>query len=144
MRRIARPHEKIDLVMVSIKSVFPFVLLAIFAALSFPARAASADSPADVQAGAVLYRDKGCARCHGAALDGTPKGPALAAINTDKEWPPEKMTDHILDGGQKMPPFRESLTDDEITQLVAFLRAKDRPVPPQPANGPAPAPAPKN
>ena len=131
--------------MVSFKSGFPFVLLATFAAVSFPARAASADSPADVQAGAVLYRDKGCARCHGAALDGTPKGPALADISNDKEWPPQKMTDHILDGGQKMPPFRESLTDDEITQLVAFLRAKDRPVP-QPANGstPAPPPAPKN
>jgi len=132
--------------MVSFKSGFPFILLAVFAALSFPVNAASTDSDADVKSGAVLYRDKGCARCHGAALDGTPKGPALAAINTDKEWPAEKMTDHILDGGQKMPPFRESLTDDEITQLVAFLRAKDRPVLPQPANGsdPAATPAPKN
>jgi mono/diheme cytochrome c family protein len=144
MRRAA--HEKIGFVMVSLKSGFPFILLAILTAVSFPACAASSDSDADLQSGAVLYRDKGCARCHGAALDGTPKGPALADINNDKEWPPEKLSDHILDGGQKMPPFRESLTDEEIAQLVAYLRAKNRPVLPQPANGsdPAPAPAPKH
>jgi mono/diheme cytochrome c family protein len=131
--------------MVSFKSGFPFILLAIFTAVSFPVLAASTEADADVQSGAVLYRDKGCGHCHGAALDGTPKGPALADISKDKEWPPEKLTDHILDGGPKMPPFRESLTDDEIAQLVAYLRAKDRPVLPQPANdsAPATAPAPK-
>ena len=132
--------------MVSFKSGLPLILLAIFAAISAPALAASADAAADVQAGAALYRDKGCARCHGAALEGNKKGPSLVDMDKDKEWPPQKMTDQILDGGQKMPPFREALTDDEITQLVAFLRAKDRPVLPQPANGsdPAATPAPKN
>jgi len=34
-----------------------------------------------------------------------------------------------------MPPFGDSLTDEQIAQLVAYLRAKNRPVPP-----PAPAP----
>ena len=45
-----------------------------------------------------------------------------------------------------MPPFRESLSDDEIAQLVAYLRAKNRPVPPPLADGQAApsAPAPKN
>jgi mono/diheme cytochrome c family protein len=40
------------------------------------------------------------------------------------------MTEQILNGGKKMPPYRDSLSDDEIAQLVAYLRAKDRPTPP--------------
>jgi mono/diheme cytochrome c family protein len=107
---------------------------------------ASSDSDADAHAGAVLFRDKGCAHCHGDGGVGTLKAPSLADIRKDKDWPPEKMTDHILNGGQKMPPFRDSLNDDEIAQLVAYLRAKSKPVPPPLANGQAapPAPAPKN
>ena len=90
----------------------------------------AADTPADVKAGAELFRDKGCSNCHGADLHGTKKAPALADIRSDKNWPADKMTDQILNGGQKMPPFRDSLSDDEIAQLVAFLRAKDHPAPP--------------
>ena len=95
------------------------------------------DASADERAGAGLYRDKGCGQCHGANLEGTKKGPALADIRNDPAWPPEKITKQITDGGPKMPPFAESLTDQEVAQLVAYLRAKDRPAPP-------PAPAPTN
>jgi len=91
------------------------------------------DSDADVKAGAVLFRDKGCVQCHGADLKGNKKGPALDDIRTDPAWPPEKITKQITDGGQKMPPFGETLTDPEVAQLVTFLRAKDRPAVP-PAN----------
>jgi mono/diheme cytochrome c family protein len=100
-----------------------FLLVATTAAVAFP----GSDTKADEQAGSILYRDKGCPQCHGAALEGNKKGPALAEIRNDKEWPPERITKQIMDGGQKMPPFGESLTDQEIAQLVAFLRAKDRP-----------------
>ena len=113
--------------------VLPLSLLTATAAHPFP------DSPskADEQAGAVLYRDKGCPQCHGADLNGNKKGPSLAGINTDPAWPADKITKQIKDGGQKMPPFGDSLTDPEIGQLVAFLRAKDRPAPPPPANPPS-------
>ena len=97
----------------------------------------AADPSADIKAGAVLYHDKGCAFCHGPTLEGTKKAPSLAEIRTDKAWPPEKLTDHILNGGPKMPPFRDSLSDEEIAQLVAYLRAGNRPVPP-PADAAAP------
>ena len=89
------------------------------------------------QAGAVLYRDKGCPQCHGADLAGTKKGPPLIDLAKDKQWPPDKLSKQIMDGGEKMPPFREALTDDEIAQLVAYLRAKDRPSPPPAAAPPA-------
>jgi mono/diheme cytochrome c family protein len=108
----------------------------LFAAQTVPALSAS-DATADEKAGALLYRDKGCGQCHGANLEGTKKGPALADIRDDKAWPPEKITKQITDGGAKMPPFAESLTDPEVAQLVAFLRAKDRPAPPPAANPPS-------
>jgi mono/diheme cytochrome c family protein len=38
-----------------------------------------------------------------------------------------------------MPPFSDSLSDKEIAELVAYLRAKHRPIPPPSAN-PTPAP----
>jgi mono/diheme cytochrome c family protein len=103
-------------------------LLSVTAARPFPDSA----SRADEQAGAALYRDKGCVQCHGADLKGNKKGPSLDDIRTDPAWPPEKITKQITDGGPKMPPFGESLTDQEIAQIVAFLRAKDRPAPPAP------------
>ncbi len=82
------------------------------------------------QAGALLFRDN-CARCHGAHLEGTKKAPALAEIHKKKHWTAERITDRILKGeGKKMPPFRESLSDEQIQRLVAYLRAENRPAPP--------------
>jgi len=113
--------------------VLPLALLTATAAHPF----SDSDSKADAQAGAVLYRDKGCPQCHGADLNGNKKGPSLAAINTDPAWPADKITKQIKDGGANMPPFGDSLTDPEIAQLVVYLRAKDRPAPPPPANPPS-------
>lgn len=80
------------------------------------------------KAGAVLFRDKGCAYCHGPAGMGTAKGPSLA--NLRKKLKAPQIAAQIEDGGQKMPSFRDSLTDDEVAKLVSYLRAKHRPVPP--------------
>lgn len=85
------------------------------------------------EAGSLLFRDKGCAYCHGVGGVGTKKAPALTGLPKDKNWTPEKLTNQILNGGQKMPPFRESVSDDEVGDLIAYLRAKNKPVPP-PAN----------
>jgi len=88
------------------------------------------------KAGAVLFRDKGCAHCHGDGGIGGKKAPSLIGLRKDKVWTSAKITNQILNGGQKMPPFGDSVTDQEAAQLVAYLRAKHRPVPP-----PAPAPS---
>ena len=71
---------------------------------------------------------------------GGKKGPDLSGLPKDKVWTPDKITNQILNGGQKMPPFSDALTDLQIAQLVAYLRSKHRPVPP-PADASAPAPA---
>lgn len=119
-------------------SVVGALVVLVLAAQSAPQGQAQAQAEGQVQAGSVLFRDKGCAYCHGMDLAGTKKAPALANIQNDKQWTAEKITDHILNGGQKMPPFSESLSDEEVAQLVAFLRAQKRP--PVPA-GEAPSPA---
>src|SRR5580698_10642379 len=108
--------------------------LAIVFCFALPARIAVAagSKPAEA-AGATLFRDKGCAYCHGATAQGTQKGPSLADVR--KALTPAQIVNQIENGGQKMPSFQDSLSHDEVDRLVAFLRAKHRPVPP-----PAPAP----
>jgi mono/diheme cytochrome c family protein len=97
----------------------------------------TAQSKEDEIAGAALFRKSGCEHCHGVNGVGTKKAPSLEGISRDKFWTPAKMTDQILNGGEKMPPFSDSLTDPEIAQIVAYLRAKKRP----PLPGPVPADA---
>ncbi len=121
-------HAKIQSVISSPKCPAIFLILILFTAIA--AHASPPDkSKADEQAGAILFRDKGCAHCHGDTLEGTKKAPSIKDIDKDKTWTTAKITDQILNGGQKMPPFSDSLTDDEIAQLVAYLQAKVRPVP---------------
>jgi len=118
----------------------PFSLILLVAAITAAPLSAHASSKQAEEAGAVLFRDKGCSYCHGIAGTGGKKGPILTNLRTDKQWPPEKITNQIMNGGQKMPPFSDSLGDVEIADLVAYLRAKHKPVPP-PAPMPPPAPA---
>lgn len=124
------------------KHFFPFVAaLLLVSMVPLPAHALfGSKKKAAEKAGAILFRDKGCAHCHGVGGVGGKKAPALTDIRKNKVWTPAKMSDQILNGGQKMPPFADSLTDQEVAQIVAYLRAKRKPVPP-PAQTPEPAPA---
>jgi mono/diheme cytochrome c family protein len=129
-KRSTNPHAApCENISVTSRSLL-FVLLSI--APASPLFAASTD--ADEKAGAILFRDKGCEHCHGVGGIGTKKAPPLTSIRTDKAWPPEKITKQILNGGPKMPPFADSLSDPEVAQIVAYLRARHRPIPP-PASG---------
>ena len=90
------------------------------------------------KAGAILFRDKGCVQCHGVGgVGGVPgkNAPSLVGIRNDPKWTPAKMTDQILNGGQKMPPFSDSVTDAEAAELIAYLRARHRPIAPPPPPG---------
>jgi mono/diheme cytochrome c family protein len=118
-----------------IPRLLPIVVL-IATSTQFP-RLAPAEAPQSQEAsGANLFRDKGCAYCHGANTQGTPKGPSL--LNVRKTMKAPQIVSQIKNGGQKMPSFEDSLSSTEIDQLVAFLRAKHRPQPaPLPAQPPA-------
>lgn len=106
------------------------ISLSLIAILIVPAPAVAAKKDEDAKAGAFLFRDKGCAYCHGVGAIGTKKAPQLLDLSKDKNWTNEKLTNQILNGGQKMPPFRDSITDEEVSQLISYLRAKNKPVPP--------------
>jgi mono/diheme cytochrome c family protein len=127
-----------------LQRLLPTLVLTCTIGLSLPATSlAWAESPkAAESAGATLFRDKGCAYCHGANTQGTPKGPSLENVRKTKKA--AQIVDQIKNGGQKMPSFEDSLSNDEIAQLVAYLRAKHRPQPaPLPAQ-PAIAPPAQN
>lgn len=128
--------------MSNIRRIFPFVAaLLLVSMVPQPAHALfGSKKKAAEKGGAILFRDKGCAHCHGVAGVGGKKAPTLTDIRKNKAWTPAKMSDQILNGGQKMPPFADSLTDQEVAQIVAYLRAKHKPVPP-PAQAPEPVPA---
>lgn len=125
-------YEKIIIVKYELKRCCFILPCAMMLLAGLPTNAlVNAKTKAAEEAGAVLYRDKDCAHCHGADLTGTKKAPALpVTLRKDKLWTPQALTKQILDGGKKMPPFRDSLTDEEAAQLVAYLRAKRRSIPP--------------
>lgn len=123
-----------------LKPFSSFLLPGLMAMLAIPTQLSASSKSDQEKAGAILFRDKGCTYCHGVGGVGSKKAPALTDLYKDKLWKPEKLTSQILDGGQKMPPFRDSVTDDEVIQLIAYLRAKSKPVPP-PATSQDTAPA---
>jgi cytochrome c6 len=81
--------------------------------------------------GAAIFKTK-CVLCHGADGTGnTPLGKQLQAANLrSKEV--QKLSDAELqkavhDGQANMPPFGEQLTDDEIGQVVQYVRQFGKP-----------------
>jgi mono/diheme cytochrome c family protein len=104
------------------------LLLGLIAALSSPVAHSATKKSDEENAGAILFRDKGCTYCHGVGGVGTKKAPSLIGLPKDKAWTPEKIATQILNGGQKMPPFRDSVTDEDVTDLIVYLRAKNKPV----------------
>ena len=96
----------------------------LFVLLSSVARAQQSDAKPDpVKAGAELFGKSGCTFCHGATGMGTERAPSLRDVRKRKS--DDEIRHQIHDGGQMMPPFGEALTDEEIANLSAFLRAKD-------------------
>ncbi len=71
-------------------------------------------------AGAQLFQSTGCTHCHGETLGGTETAPTLRDVG--RRLKPEAIADQIRHGGQAMPAFGDVLTEDQVTQLVAYLR----------------------
>lgn len=73
-----------------------------------------------------LY-ERNCAACHGARGEGKQLG--TMKVPTLREGRPvtdadEQLFRQLHDGGNGMPPFKYTLTDEQIQDLVRFVRAE--------------------
>jgi mono/diheme cytochrome c family protein len=90
-------------------------------AIMSPSSHVDASSEAKTR-GQELFATKGCAHCHGTAGVGGTIGPDLQLVR--KRMSATEITKQIHDGSKSMPAFGEQLSDAEIKDLVAYLRAK--------------------
>ena len=77
-------------------------------------------------AGGDLFKQK-CAMCHGADGKGYPalKTPDFTDPKVQASLTDEELTKTIKNGktGTAMPPFKDSLSDDQVKSLVKYIRS---------------------
>ena len=87
--------------------------------------ALAANSPAKADDGATLFKSN-CVVCHGADGTGTPTGKALKAPDLHSEavqkLTDKQIEDQINNGKNNMPPFKSTLSADQVKLLVAYVR----------------------
>lgn len=103
-------------------SIFIAAMLLVLGSLGFASRAAAAD---DV--GATAYKSN-CVVCHGADGTGTPTGKSLKAPDLHADVV-QKMTDaqiedQIANGKNNMPPFKSTLSKEQITALAKYVHSE--------------------
>jgi mono/diheme cytochrome c family protein len=79
---------------------------------------------ADIEAGRAVYQDN-CAACHGSAGRGNPAmAAAMKGLDLSKAAgkSPDAIGSIIRNGKDQMPAFKE-LTDEQVRQLVDFVRS---------------------
>jgi len=106
---------------------FAFVLSAAvaIAVLGFSSRAAARPVP-DNAAGEQTFKSN-CVVCHGADGTGSTTGKALKAPDLNSEAV-QKMTvaqmeAQVSDGKNNMPPFKSTLSKEQVQGVVAYVRA---------------------
>jgi mono/diheme cytochrome c family protein len=89
-------------------------------ALGFASSTRAADD-----AGAQTYKSN-CVVCHGADGTGTATGKSLKApdLHSDavQKMTAAQMVTQVSDGKNNMPPFKTTLTDDQIKDVVTYVR----------------------
>jgi cytochrome c6 len=94
----------------------------VLGSLSFAAAAAAGD---DV--GAQAYKSN-CVVCHGADGTGTPTGKSLKApdLHSDavQKMTNQQIEDQIANGKNNMPPFKSSLSKEQIAALASYVHAE--------------------
>jgi len=91
--------------------------LPIFLFLAAPAAMAQGEDLVD--AGAAVYENN-CSVCHGARLRNPGGSFDLKALTEDER---ERFDVGVLDGKNMMPPWRGTISEDELDQLWAYIRA---------------------
>ena len=90
------------------------------------ATSAASEIAKHVDAGAALYKKKGCFECHVNDAQGGPQGPRLGP----NPIPLPRFTAYIRNPTGDMPPFTEKvLSNQEVADIHAFLQARPQPKP---------------
>ncbi len=74
------------------------------------------------KSGAELFYKKACIYCHSISGNGGIHGPDLTDVGN--RLTPDQMTLKIANGGKDMPAFGGILTQEEMNELVAFLKTR--------------------
>jgi mono/diheme cytochrome c family protein len=83
------------------------------------AQSAHAQDQAMVDAGAAVY-EMHCSTCHGPRLRSPGGSFDLRELTADDR---ERFDTGVLDGVRMMPPWRGTVTEEELDQLWAYVRA---------------------
>ena len=103
------------------------ILLLLFVGLAlFVASTARANPASDAAASSATYRTK-CAVCHGPDGGGSAAGKSMNVPDLRSEAvqkrPDAELTQIISDGKGGMPPFKSSLSEAQIHDLVNYVRS---------------------
>ncbi|HEY6332066.1 MAG TPA: cytochrome c [Blastocatellia bacterium] len=111
-----------------VKLLFVLSAVSMASLLTIGRSSASAGAPSAAQSGAGLFAQK-CAGCHGKGGQGMPmwkdKGqPDFTSQSFQSSRSDEQLNEAITNGkGKFMPGFKSKLSADQITSLVAQVRA---------------------
>ena len=87
---------------------------------------AGAKPAPDNAAGEQTFKSN-CVVCHGADGTGSPTGKALKAPDLNSEavqkMTAAQMEAQVSDGKNNMPPFKSTLSKEQIQDVVAYIRA---------------------
>src|SRR5688572_6336592 len=94
---------------------------------SLAAQAPAPVPPGDIEKGKVLYAKNGCAACHGLEGQGAPTSGGRIGPNP---LPLDAFIKYIRSPKNQMPPYTAKvMSDQELTDVRAFLAARAKPAP---------------
>ena len=100
-----------------------FIPLALLACVAACSPQPTKEVPQEFKKGQEYFH-RVCSNCHGSdAMGMNSKAPRL--IDTDyieKEFSNDEIRETILNGTDKMPPQKNNVTADEITEIIKYLR----------------------
>jgi mono/diheme cytochrome c family protein len=102
---------------------FSFALFSTFLLLA-PALFAQAPSGAGLVENPIYKKD--CAKCHGKTAEGRHFGGPSLASDKVSAASDDELRDMIMNGKGRMPKYAGKLTPEEISTLVAQIRALNR------------------
>lgn len=100
-----------------------FVLLILLSSVAACAPQPTKEVPQEFKKGQEYFH-RVCSNCHASdAMGGLTKAPGLIDPDyVEKEFSNDEFREAILNGADKMPPQKNNVSADEITEIIKYLR----------------------